>query len=513
MNSDIDACSKEDARESRVIDSSSKSWSLIAGIVILVFYAALLVWLNINHEPWRDEAESWLSARDNGFFESLALARYEGHPRLWHLILAPLAQFGAPIWSMKFVNVAFALVGGYLLIFLAPFHLVIRALILFSYLFSYEYPVLARSYQLSVTLILLLACLHLRRRERPYLYSSVLGLLANTNILGFIVACSVFVSGFLETKERFKWLRTGALPGIGGILFAFFLLIPPFSGGQPLCSSVQFLLPVVEPAIKYAFVPELRLIDHASAPKFPTVEQMVPFMVLVAVSLTAFLVYMRMSRWAQIVLILSWSGLLALFVFKFTGSVRHWGFLAVVLVYSLWITRLESRENSEEKPVFKFAKVWTWTLMVGTLIYSNTTAIGAWINEVQRPFSGAQEIGEFIEGEDSRFNKVPIAGYFSFQCEPVVPFLKRKTIYYPALERFSSNMPWFEGTTFDTISSEVLFERLDKEFGREKKLLLLLSEGCGISSDALAENGFRLIFKNSRAPITSDERFYLYFRE
>ena len=63
----------------------------------------------ICHEPWYEEAHPYLVGRDASWYEVIfTIPHYEGHPPLWHLILAPFAKLGAPYHlSMCLVNVTF----------------------------------------------------------------------------------------------------------------------------------------------------------------------------------------------------------------------------------------------------------------------------------------------------------------------------------------------------------------------------------------------------------------------
>ena len=62
-------------------------WRLLDTVVWLGL--ALVILLTVTrHEPWADEAQSWLLARDLGWFQLIfGELRYEGHPGLWHSIL------------------------------------------------------------------------------------------------------------------------------------------------------------------------------------------------------------------------------------------------------------------------------------------------------------------------------------------------------------------------------------------------------------------------------------------
>lgn len=91
-------------------------------------YLAVIVIVMCFHEPWFDEAQSWLIARDSSFSELLTLRpHYEGHPPLWTLILSIPAKTGVPYEiGLKSVQFLCAIVLGSWLIFRAPFNRLTR---------------------------------------------------------------------------------------------------------------------------------------------------------------------------------------------------------------------------------------------------------------------------------------------------------------------------------------------------------------------------------------------------
>lgn len=61
-------------------------------IIFLIYAIVTFVITIIFHEKWRDEAQAWLIARDLDFWGIIKQMTYEGHPPLWHFILAPFAK-------------------------------------------------------------------------------------------------------------------------------------------------------------------------------------------------------------------------------------------------------------------------------------------------------------------------------------------------------------------------------------------------------------------------------------
>lgn len=91
-------------------------------VVVFAVYLAVVIVTMAFHEPWFDEAQSWLIARDC-LYRDLLLVRphYEGHPPLWWLLQSIPAKLCVPYErGLKGVElVCSALMCG-LLVFRAP---------------------------------------------------------------------------------------------------------------------------------------------------------------------------------------------------------------------------------------------------------------------------------------------------------------------------------------------------------------------------------------------------------
>lgn len=95
----------------------------LAAVSLALLASAFLGWVAcvvvglVAHEPWFDEAQAWLLARDASLGELLFhRLRYEGHPPLWYLLLAVPAKLGLPYKTINLVSAAIAGVGVVLLL-------------------------------------------------------------------------------------------------------------------------------------------------------------------------------------------------------------------------------------------------------------------------------------------------------------------------------------------------------------------------------------------------------------
>ena len=198
----------EDRRQGAIL---AIAWVCFTTMILLVVH---------HHAPWSDEAQAWLIARDNSLFEMLfRRLHYEGTPGLWHVLLWPLARFGAPYRTMSYLSALLASVSAGLILIFAPFPVWLRVLFVFGYYPAYQYAVVARSYCLNVLLMVLAATLYSTRDSKPLRYCLILAALANTNLFGFLVAGVLFAE-FTLMAWRSRWALTKRF----GIPASFFVI-------------------------------------------------------------------------------------------------------------------------------------------------------------------------------------------------------------------------------------------------------------------------------------------------
>ncbi|MFP5228446.1 MAG: hypothetical protein ACLGXA_12550 [Acidobacteriota bacterium] len=242
----------EERRQARA--AQMQQWVLLA---VLVLYAAVIAIGIAFHEPWADEAQAWLLARDSGFWHLMFHAiRYEGSPGLWHAFLWVLARAHVDYIGMRWVSGVMALAGVYVLLRWSPFPLILKILLPFGFWFAYQDSVVARSYVLFAILAFPAAALlrsinrpdHAPRRSQLVWLAILLGLMANLSAHGFVASIGFALVGLALLRRK---VRAG-LPAPKRIpaailccfwLFVFVTIFPPsdvdFPAGRNLQMSVQ----------------------------------------------------------------------------------------------------------------------------------------------------------------------------------------------------------------------------------------------------------------------------------
>lgn len=167
---------------------------------IWLLYVFLLCFVSYYHEPWHDEGQAWLIARDDSFWHLITYTTHlEGHPPLWHLCLMPFAKLGIAFEiGLKSVNIFFCALAMWFLIIKSPLAWYWRFFLPFTYFFFYQYGVINRTYSLLMFAMMLAAYYYPSRRKRPLSLALALVLLSGSQAYGMMIACGIALAWFLD---------------------------------------------------------------------------------------------------------------------------------------------------------------------------------------------------------------------------------------------------------------------------------------------------------------------------
>lgn len=182
-----------DRKNSRVIEGA-----LWIGFVCLISVIAYF------HEPWLDEAQAWMIAKEASVWEIFfKIPHTEGHPPLWYLILLPFAKGGVSYeWGIKVIAIVISALSAGILLFCAPFARGIRYLLPFTYFFFYQYGVISRPYGLMLLALVLAACTWKKKDEKPWLFVLSLALLCLSSAYGIVFAGGICIVWLLQIWNR-----------------------------------------------------------------------------------------------------------------------------------------------------------------------------------------------------------------------------------------------------------------------------------------------------------------------
>lgn len=335
--------------------------------MVLAAYTAMVFATESHHEPWADEAQSWLLGRDLSPAQILFHAlQYEGSPGLWHLVNWSVAHARLPYAAIGYLAALFAVAACYLVLRYAPFPTPVRQMLPFTFFLAYQYAVVARSYVLIPLLCFAMAHV-IRSDRRPYVPLGVMGgLLANTSIHGCILAGTLLVSFVWHerTRVREQWSVSPRFILIGlGIFAAFVSLAVVSARPAPDCNfitpQVTKLLASNGPVHQSGLFAALfaKAGRAFSVLLFPFAESRVLGGAFLATTLFV------LFRTGYLVYALPAAGLMILFSLVYVSS-WHTGLLLIAVLTALWVAAPWRTAPLPAVVVFLFFAVsqlgWTW---------------------------------------------------------------------------------------------------------------------------------------------------------
>ncbi len=401
--------------------SLPRSVDLSLNLIVSAAYIFMVWLLAFRHEPWFDEAQGWLIARDCSLADLfLRVTHYEGSPALWHLLLMIPAKLGLPYLSLNLIAAAFAS-AVLVLIWFSPLPIWLRLLLPFTFFSLFQYAIIARNYVLIPLLIYLAALSYPTRRTKTVRYLLVLILLANVSLHGSLIAGGILALDLAQNLLGWRRLdRQGRnrliLKGAG--LFAMVTLVVLQALPAPDISAVkQYHWDIV-----YISQTAWRMLNNSFS------ERAWVTIPVLLVSLVWF--WRRGVLWIYVVPVILLS---ALFGIKWSSE-WHEGTLLYVWLYALWLsfygledrgrTPAASKATSHRRGLglmlnrlrtLKAAMLLAAGLVLTIHIYWGACA---WYHHMRGPLSGSKAAAAVIREHAAPGKQVWVDYWPSFSLQP-----------------------------------------------------------------------------------------------
>lgn len=317
----------------------------------LIFNGILLGY----HEAWRDEANVWLMARELSPLQLFEEIRYQGHPCLWYLLLMPAAKIGLPFQTIHLVSYLIMAVVAGIFLFKAPLFTPVKVIAVFSPIFTYYYPVIARNYCLAALLMVLLAVCYTKRNKTPVLYGMLLGLLVQTDVIALAPAGMISLMWLCENviksvKSRSRKPLGNMLKGIWIPLVSLIFLIMQF---YHVSDSTVFAIKEVN---GWEFIDGLQT---ASERIFWGLtgrgEEFAAIWSLLFLILGIVLAVSVRDLWPMLVMVISYIFQLVFIALIYSLHTMHFIFLCFVLIWTIWILEVQKKQkNLAEKRIVRW---------------------------------------------------------------------------------------------------------------------------------------------------------------
>lgn len=486
-------------------------------VLLTLVYAACTFAGVLLHDPWADEAQAWLLARDLSPIGLLRQMRYEGSPALWHFILMPFAKAGFPYFTEFVVHWFIAASMVFVFLRYSPFSRLTKALFTFSYFIFYEYVIIARSYGLSVLLLFLIAAVYKRRFERPLLFALLVFLLFNTNAHSFGAAAALAAifayDGLMIRKNK---------PVAGKRPFSFLFLAPVIMALGGLAVYLQVRHPVMIPRL--ALRDDLRkelftALCNAFLYSYWRLDNIYIRSAFVFIFLLV--TFLSVARRIQplFFLLASYAALSTIFLLVSWAEPSQYGYFLIFVVFTLWIsgeyedaafTGTVSRRLPEPRTMRRYSiALLNVSLAIGVLFGLYNLA-----GFYKYKLSYAGEMAGFMKRHGLAAGT--IVAYQSPACSSVLPFLDGKAFWYPDIGAYGTFISWnrkfFQSKsgswgTASLTASDIL-KKAGERFGRDPDVYLLLSRDVKVGGPA--RRHLELIYRTDGRCIKHEETYSLY---
>ena len=347
-----------------------------------VIFLILTFVLMFLREPFFDEAHAWMVSKSFSFLELFKIERYEGHLFIWHTLLAPFSKNNLFYpYSMYILNWIFC--AGAVIVFWnkAPFSIIEKTLITFSYPFVWYFAIVARCYSIGIFFLFLILSYWNERLKHPVLISFLLIILANTSAMALIGAFSlglIFIYDLFK-KNKFKNIYPFLIMLFGALL----VLIQLFGAHHP-----DVLQLAGQKIFFYNLIVYFYLFDFKNFDIFYIQNKITAFIILASYVVSCF--YFYKNKRALFFFLTTFILMFLLFAFKYSGAWWHYLFFYIYLISSIWLLRLEKEQKSI------FSKIFNILFLTLLLSFCLTTLFfhSAFNSEVYN--SKTREISEII---------------------------------------------------------------------------------------------------------------------
>lgn len=485
----------------------SKKFKNTVMAVLLLGYLIFNGILLAGHELWRDEANVWLIAGKLTPFQLLKEIKYQGHPCLWYLLLMPLAKSGLPLRTIVYVSYGIMAAGAGIFLYRAPVSLPVKALCLFSPIFTYYYSVIARNYCLVALFLLILALDYQNRNRHPVRYGTWLFLLVQSDTVALAPAgmiCLMWLSeGILKSrreKNTSAFLQT--VKGLWLPLASLVLWMAEFYqvSDSPVYQVKQFGIGELTREIRNYVLFILERMTGRS-------QLFCTLFLLAALLLLCFISYRIRSFWALTVLMASWLFQALFSVMVYQLHIWHFISLAFVWLWALWVIKTQGAEREIlfsrlDRAAFAGLEILTVCLAVTMFArWNDSQESSSLSNALYGSYSDAESVSEYIE-ETLPEDAVIVTDNVAF-ASTVAAYLPDRTFYFAGTGQEEGYADWSERQS-RVISTENLLRWAEEKWTDQEAIYLLDSAGSCIT-DQESFGNYEILYQTDTETARGEE--------
>ena len=380
-------------------------------IILFVLYIFYILFGIIHHEPWRDEGQAWLIARDLSFLDIFLNTGWEGHPFLFHFIIKPFTFL--PFYpTLHIINAIFVVIAVYILLFKNILNnFLFNAVLILNSMLMYEYPIVARNYGLAFMLFVYIMYIYKYRYIKTTNYIIALGLLMNTTVIGSSIGFieSAFFLWRIFASASGNFLRKKIKDLI--ILWAFLLII-----------LFQLLLMIYR---RSGYLAKLNINSDKDFYIFALLVILfftIIFLVSIILKLNKNIKLFRLNYFVQFLIKI-------ILIYFFIFSIKHFYGLSnrntfLFVIYSIFILAIYINKTN----YFHLA-ILNLSFLIILILYP--FGFNAYIDDIKNNFSGCKDAAKYIKdnGFDNKDKYIIIAKNQFYLSASISPYFKDKIVY------------------------------------------------------------------------------------
>lgn len=381
-------------------------------------YCILLGIAVSKHEPWFDEAQAWLLARDSSLTELYTkYLRYEGSPGLWHTLLLIPAKSGLPYSSMNIIAALIAIAGVYVFIFYSPFPPIVKILYPFTYFSFYQYAVVARSYVLLPLLLFLTAIVYRNRMNRPFTYVTLLLLLGNISMHGYIVALGLAFLYFIDILRR--WFKSSSRFRIRSfsslVLFAVvsLLLILELKPPKDIITFAAFNKDLSDFYSKTLYMlSDSWLTTIITQPNPIRAVHLLTYGIFIVTFILSLFWFILRKKLLHFLVPLIGLGVLFTAIYS---NLWHQGSLFLLWLFVLWLSYEEKEDHSKLVWITNIAMTAALSVILVFQIY---WSYNSFTYDFGHKYSASRDVANYIKARNLQGKKIYMTGFHTISIQP-----------------------------------------------------------------------------------------------
>lgn len=379
---------------------------------VLLMYCALHLFMTLFHEPWYDEAEAWQIARCASAKDILfTIPHYEGHPPLWHLILAIPAKLNLPYeLSLSLISLLFSALAVALLLNYAPFPEWVKVFVPFTYFAFYQYSVIARPYCMMMLAVVLISITWKLKDEKPWRFVFSMAFLCLTSSYGIIIAGGISIVWLLQiiSEKKSRFLKDNRTIALIALLVLALLLIAEVMPRHDTSATAGdgFTLAETLYNLLFAFV---MMIPESTITRVIEYDQSISYVSSYSITAISSAVILGFVIWCLILYYGKCKKTLLWFVVPYTlfaafSSVvyfyaHHIGIGLLVFMFWAWITEQSDVEMSDTE-IKQVATIISQFLAILSLAVSCYWTVSSCILDVRYDYYPSRSSAKFIKEND-----------------------------------------------------------------------------------------------------------------